>query len=755
MRNFLVFLLGLVAITSQASTYYGFKIGGVAVNSDNYQNVTGSNIKRGTVKYDPDTKTVTLTNVTIRRSGSDNRAIYNESRDFLKVRFVGTDTLYAANAAPVRLDHATKISFYCDEGAKVLISGGSEGAIYLKNTTTGSGHETSVTFYGGNYTITSQGGYAIEGSGGMSNVYFSNDARVSVFGTKGDLRHLCNVVFNSTSENKNGRVIFRSTGTSAAQVQEVEQLLLYRPSWFNLVSPEGAYYNSGSQTIKWDDGDITQKNIIYVEALAINNINFPDAALRSALSSYAKTYNGFLTLSEINNIKNLQLDDKGISSLKGIEYFPNLTYLYCNNNNLTELDISKNPKLKILYCNRNKLTQLDYSANEELSELYCNNNELQSLSGIHPALTKLQCSGNKISTMTLNAPKLTSLMCSKNKLTGLGSSHLPELKTLDCSSNQLTYLLIEDCTKLERLYCSSNKLKNLNVSTFASLVYLDCSNNELEYVNMSANTALKTAFVYSNKIKISMQTLINNLPEMTTWSSIYLEDLDNPEEGNVVPFAKTMDARAKKWQPFYNKNDVWTEYESDPLVINATNFPDARFRNWLLEKEYGKDTYLIKEELDTIIEMNPRALGIMDMTGIGYFTSLQKLNCELNSIKGENMDNLLSQVPLSVIEGGFHLYNTFDPDFNEGNEITNDQVKAAYDRGVIPYRFDGSEWIPFTYSLYARGDLNHDGSVNAGDISELYKTLLSGIYNPECDLNGDGNINAGDVSQLYSIILGR
>ena len=50
-------------------------------------------------------------------------------------------------------------------------------------------------------------------------------------------------------------------------------------------------------------------------------------------------------------------------------------------------------------------------------------------------------------------------------------------------------------------------------------------------------------------------------------------------------------------------------------------------------------------------------------------------------------------------------------------------------------------------------DLNDDGNVNAGDISELYSAILRADSNPIYDLNSDGNFNAGDISTLYSSIL--
>lgn len=53
------------------------------------------------------------------------------------------------------------------------------------------------------------------------------------------------------------------------------------------------------------------------------------------------------------------------------------------------------------------------------------------------------------------------------------------------------------------------------------------------------------------------------------------------------------------------------------------------------------------------------------------------------------------------------------------------------------------------------GDVNFDGSVNTGDVSELYRAVLAGATDLICDINGDGSVNTGDVSAIYEIILGN
>lgn len=124
-------MLLLCSTAATAATYYGFKIGDVKVTSDNYTNVTGDNII-GSVKYDPSTKTVTLTNVTITLTGSYKRALINESHDgVLTVELVGSNTLSAVDAAAVRLNSGTSMAIYMTDGSTTQIQSTDEEGIWV------------------------------------------------------------------------------------------------------------------------------------------------------------------------------------------------------------------------------------------------------------------------------------------------------------------------------------------------------------------------------------------------------------------------------------------------------------------------------------------------------------------------------------------------------------------------------------------------------------------------------------------------
>ena len=110
-------------------------------------------------------------------------------------------------------------------------------------------------------------------------------------------------------------------------------------------------------------GRAERKLMIVIEAdtdISINAENFPDETFRKYVTNnFDSDSNGYLSESEISLITEIYANNKGITSLKGIEYFVNLRELYCNNNALTELDITSNTELTTLYCKGNSIASLD------------------------------------------------------------------------------------------------------------------------------------------------------------------------------------------------------------------------------------------------------------------------------------------------------------------------------------------------------------------------------------------------------------
>ena len=110
-------------------------------------------------------------------------------------------------------------------------------------------------------------------------------------------------------------------------------------------------------------GRAERKVMIVIEAdtdIAIKAENFPDETFRKYVTNnFDSDSNGYLSEAEIPLITEIYVNNKGITSLKGIEYFVNLRELYCNNNVLTELDITSNTELTTLYCKGNSIASID------------------------------------------------------------------------------------------------------------------------------------------------------------------------------------------------------------------------------------------------------------------------------------------------------------------------------------------------------------------------------------------------------------
>jgi len=197
-------------------------------------------------------------------------------------------------------------------------------------------------------------------------------------------------------------------------------------------------------------------------------------------------------------------------------YGTDITLLYCANNQLTALDVSKNITLKELVCSYNQLTTIDISKNTALVILYCDNNQLTTLDvSNNKALVSLGCNNLNITDLDVsNNTALLSLYCFNNHLTTLNVSNNTALIWLYCMYNQLTNLDISKNTALTMLAVYNNLLSTLDLSKNTLLATLYCDNNQLTALDVRKNTTLQNLSCCSNKITVldvSKNTLLTTL----------------------------------------------------------------------------------------------------------------------------------------------------------------------------------------------------------------------------------------------------
>lgn len=110
---------------------------------------------------------------------------------------------------------------------------------------------------------------------------------------------------------------------------------------------------------------------------------FRDQKLQSWLLNAANLggpgADGVLTQEERMAVTQLDLSGLGLTSLEGLDAFPNLQSLNCSNNNLEQLLLTDNTKLVFIETFDNRLTSIDVSMLTELTFLHIDHNRLTHL----------------------------------------------------------------------------------------------------------------------------------------------------------------------------------------------------------------------------------------------------------------------------------------------------------------------------------------------------------------------------------------
>ena len=119
------------------------------------------------------------------------------------------------------------------------------------------------------------------------------------------------------------------------------------------------------------------------------------------------------------------------------------------------------------------------------------------------ALNSLWCESNQLAELDISSNKqLEHLDCESNQLTDLYVNNNPLLLYLNCGFNQLKELNIQNNSRLTYLYCWNNQLTELNTSKNHQLEYLDCANNRLAALDFSSNTKLRYPNLSSQNVAL-------------------------------------------------------------------------------------------------------------------------------------------------------------------------------------------------------------------------------------------------------------
>ena len=787
-------MVAMAALSSQADPE--INVGGVEVTSSNASHITGGDITSGYGVYNESTNTLTLYNISIRRSGQDNYGIHNRGCDNLTIVFSGGGTIAASDNA-LKLMRSTTIKV--TSGSVDLISA-ARIAVNLKSYNyyfEGDG-ELVIQTYKDAYE-------AIKGNGiSSTKVYFRGPKVWAISPSRSALSSF-------SAYFQGGDLTIRSNG-SDPNVSDVSMSFSGKEA---ILSPYGAYYSNN--TIYNSSGSVIKDKDIYISdnyVAMINSTNFPDANFRQwMLNSYSK---GYITQSDVDSRTALYCNGNSISSLTGVEYFNKLIELYCHNNNLTtlrdlpstlqtincssnkfsgtlvlnnrsalkSLNVSNNTGLTTLYCTSNALTSLDVSGCTALTTLNCYGNQLTSLPSLPTSVKSLAIGANKFTTLSITGRSnlqlldvnssnlLTSLTCSGNALTTLNVTGCSALTTLDCKSNQLTSLGTLP-TSLQTIDCSSNKLsgmlsltgrsalKSLNVSNNASLTQLYCYSNALTSLNMNSCSALTTLDCHSNQLTSlalpasQLQTIdcsSNKFTSLTITGRSALKSLNVRNNTSMTTLHCSSNALISLGI------SGCTALTSLDCSSNQLTSLDVS-ANSNLEELKCPSNELVSLNVQGLTKLKNFTCANNKLTSLsvqGCTALSTQFNITTNQIKGEALTSLINsmyRVP-SGVTAKFQVFN--QDNTNEGNAITDEQIRLAQGKNWHLYKYYNGGWEELNPSAI-RGDVTGDSKVDIEDVNATINIILDmkqrTDYPGNADLTGDNKVDIEDVNAIINIIL--
>lgn len=153
----------------------------------------------------------------------------------------------------------------------------------------------------------------------------------------------------------------------------------------------------GTSFVKAASGGIGDTNLAAGMILDLGEIDLSGASYQAAITNLAfinavdskigwdkETSGTVVPLSEANKekmkgVEELEINDRGLVDISGIQYFTGLTRLVCNGNYLTELPVENLTELTFLECSGNQLTGLSVGNLTGLTTLNCYTNHLTEL----------------------------------------------------------------------------------------------------------------------------------------------------------------------------------------------------------------------------------------------------------------------------------------------------------------------------------------------------------------------------------------
>ena len=208
-------------------------------------------------------------------------------------------------------------------------------------------------------------------------------------------------------------------------------------------------------------------------------ISVPDNRFEQALIDRGLDFvlDGRIKTAPIVNATTIEiLNPMGIVSIRGIEAFPNLQRLRIIHNQISSVDLSKNPNLTWVSFWDNKLTNIDVSSLHKLEYFGAGDNDIVTFDvSKNQNLTELDFGNTEGRTGYGTTRGVTSIDITRN----------PNLQRLYMQNNRLTALNLSGNPIIKEIWVHDNKIESLDCTRNPILSWFLVWNNNLRYLNIT------------------------------------------------------------------------------------------------------------------------------------------------------------------------------------------------------------------------------------------------------------------------------
>lgn len=343
----------------------------------------------------------------------------------------------------------------------------------------------------------------------------------------------------------------------------------------------------------------------------------------------------------IKSIKNIDLSNKEIENLSGIENFLNLYNVNLENNKISNIDkLAVLPNLHDINLQNNKIEKISNFISEDIHDLNLSNNKLTSISELTNLyeVEKIDLSGNILHNRLQDLQYIIgiSILCLNDcGLTDDDLKHIKKIKSnflygninLELKNNNFTDVTdLKDVFDLKAIDLSGNK--NINIATIPNVDKLTLKNCNLIDVSR---------LQVSSKLDISENKMlnVNSIPQV---SYLYIEDCDITDLSELKLPHKGL----------YLKNNKISDEDLDRISNSNLQYVDLS-NNYvkdvqkLSKMQYLRDLNLSGQKelinlntLKNVVNLTLQDCNIQSADSLINLNNLQTLDLSNNSIKYYN-----------------------------------------------------------------------------------------------------------------------